>query len=261
MNKSMSKITKTSKLVFDGVKMTSRDIAELTGKRHDNVVRDIKKEIIELKEIGHLIFEESYYLNLQNKQQPQFTFGKKGAMQLALKYDAVTRFKVIERIEELESKKVALPTNYVEALSHLLESEKQKELILEDNKQLQIENEQLNEYAEEVKPILSYMDSILTSTKTMTVTQIGDDYGLTAQKLNKILHEAQIQYKVNSKWILYKAHKGKKYTTTEHHRIKHKSGDIELRPYTSWTQRGRIVIHNILTGLGHMSINDRALEE
>ncbi|MEK4712289.1 Rha family transcriptional regulator [Sporosarcina sp. FSL K6-5500] len=91
-------------LINSGVKMTSLDIAEIVGKKHYNVMRDIRIEIENLgEEVGQLIFEESTYMNSQNKQQPCYTFGKDGAMQLALKYDAMTRFKVIKRIEELES--------------------------------------------------------------------------------------------------------------------------------------------------------------
>ncbi|MGD9678398.1 MAG: Rha family transcriptional regulator [Vulcanibacillus sp.] len=91
-------------VIENAIQMTSLDLAELTGKRHDNVIRDIKKEIENLgNEIGALIFEETSYTDSQGKQQPCYTFGRKGAMQLALKYDAVTRFKVIEKIEELEN--------------------------------------------------------------------------------------------------------------------------------------------------------------
>lgn len=87
------------------IQMTSLELAEITGKRHDNILMDIRKEISNLgEEIGLLIFKESTYRNAQNKEQPCFNFGRKGAMQLALKYDAVTRYKVIERIEELENK-------------------------------------------------------------------------------------------------------------------------------------------------------------
>ena len=50
--------------------MTSRDISELTGKRHDNVIRDIRVEKEKLDSEGistSLIFEESHYTNSQGK--------------------------------------------------------------------------------------------------------------------------------------------------------------------------------------------------
>lgn len=91
-------------LMISGVKMSSLDLVELIGKEHKNIMRDIRNEIQELgEEIGQLIFEQSSYVNSQNKQQPCYVFGKEGAMQLALKYDAKIRYKVIKKIEELEN--------------------------------------------------------------------------------------------------------------------------------------------------------------
>ena len=48
--------------------MSSVEIAELTGKEHKNVLRDIRKMLEEL-ELGELSFERSY-LSAQNKQMP-----------------------------------------------------------------------------------------------------------------------------------------------------------------------------------------------
>lgn len=86
------------------IEMSSLDLVEVTGKQHAHIMRDIRNEISELGiEVGQSIFGESSYINSQNKQQPCYTFGKDGAMQLALKYDAQTRYKVIQHINKLES--------------------------------------------------------------------------------------------------------------------------------------------------------------
>ncbi len=94
------------------VQMTSLDIAEVTGKRHDHVMRDIRNEIEELgEEISRPIFGESTYRNDRGREYPCYRFGKKGAMQLALKYDPITRYNVLEYVEELENKnKLMSPT-------------------------------------------------------------------------------------------------------------------------------------------------------
>ncbi|MGL5426641.1 MAG: Rha family transcriptional regulator [Cetobacterium sp.] len=85
------------------VAMTSLQVAELTGKRHDNVMRDIEDESEKLGvEISQLIFEESDYLNERGKTYKVYNLSKKGALQLGARYDAKTRFKMIEKIEELE---------------------------------------------------------------------------------------------------------------------------------------------------------------
>ncbi len=98
------------------VQMTSLNIAELTGKRHADVMRDIRKEVEELgEEIAQRIFALGSYLDKNKQERPCYKFGKDGAMHLALKYDAVTRYKVIKHIEELEQAK-KLPVNSTVAL-------------------------------------------------------------------------------------------------------------------------------------------------
>lgn len=60
------------------VLMTSLDIAEVVGKEHKNVMRDIRNEIESLgEEIGQLIFEPTERLDSHNRKQPCYSFGKK----------------------------------------------------------------------------------------------------------------------------------------------------------------------------------------
>lgn len=90
--------------IANEIKMTSLDVAEVTGKEHKNIMRDIRNEIEELgEEVGQLIFEPIERFDSRNRKQPAYEFGKDGAMQLALKYDAQTRYKVIQHINKLES--------------------------------------------------------------------------------------------------------------------------------------------------------------
>lgn len=82
--------------------MTSLDIADATSKQHKHVLADVRKEIEELgEEISQPLFRPSVYTN-RGKEYPCYEFGREGAMQLALKYDAKTRYLVIKKIEELE---------------------------------------------------------------------------------------------------------------------------------------------------------------
>lgn len=104
-----------TELMKTDVRMTSLDVAEIVGKEHKNVMRDIRNEIESLgEEIGQLIFEPTERIDSHNRKQPIYTFGKDGAMQLALKYDAVTRYKVIKRIEELENQSLPQPMSQAE---------------------------------------------------------------------------------------------------------------------------------------------------
>lgn len=104
-------------LIKADVRMTSLEIAEIVGKKHFHVMRDIRKEIDALgDEVGASIFGLTTYTDKSNRETHCYQFGKDGAMQLALKYDAKTRHKVIKRIEELESQPQQLPMNNTKLL-------------------------------------------------------------------------------------------------------------------------------------------------
>lgn len=84
------------------VTMSSREIAELTEKRHDNVRRDIEKM---LEELGEDILKfEGIYLDSMNREQKQYLLNRELTETLLLGYSAPLRLKVIRRLRELEDK-------------------------------------------------------------------------------------------------------------------------------------------------------------
>ena len=101
----------------------------------------------------------------------------------------------------------------------------------------------------EFKPVKDYVDKILSSKSCLAITQIAADYGLSAQELNKILHEAGLQRKVGDQWILYKQHMTKGFTKSETFTFCRSDGRLDSKITTKWTQKGRLEIHSILTKL------------
>lgn len=95
------------KIKGDGFNWSSKELAEWTGKRHDNVMRDIKDEIIKLKEGGMsnftvLNFEDTLYTNEQNGQEYHYyKLTRLGIQQIAMRYSAVVRAKVNMKLEEV----------------------------------------------------------------------------------------------------------------------------------------------------------------
>lgn len=87
-------------------------------------------------------------------------------------------------------------------------------------------------------PIRQYVDTILSSPRTMTTTQIAADYDLTANKLNKILHEEGVQRKVGGQWVLYKHHMGNGYTKSETISITRSDGTPDTVMHTNGPKRG-----------------------
>lgn len=108
------------------VTMTSLEIAELTGKRHDNVIRDIKSMLDGLG-LTHLSFEGSYK-DSTGRALVCFNLPKRETLILVSGYNVELRAKIIDRWQELEDQaKPKLPSNYIEALQALLQSEQEKE--------------------------------------------------------------------------------------------------------------------------------------
>lgn len=141
------------------IKMTSLQLAEVTGKQHKHVIRDIRTEIDQLSGYGaESIFGLSEYKDSTGRSLPMYTMGKKGAMQLALKYDAVTRYRVINYIEELENKKPALP-NYAEALRQLADTIER--------------NEEYKKELQETRPKALFADSVSASESTILVRDMA----------------------------------------------------------------------------------------
>lgn len=120
---------------------------------------------------------------------------------------------------------------------------------------------QLNNKIEEYEPKVRYLDEILDSKDTMTVTQIAKDYGLSARRLNQILHEQGIQYKSGKQWVLYAKHAGKGYTQSKTHSYDKSNGFIGVNVQTVWTQKGRLLIHTTLESLGIVAEMDKDVIE
>ena len=143
-----------------------------------------------------------------------------------------------------------IPKDYPSALRAFADAE-EKRLALE------AENEIQRQQIADFQPIRQYVDEILSSTGTMVITQIAADYGMSARALNKILCEEGIQRKVNGQWILYKEHMGKGYTSSKTVQITHKDGTPDTKINTVWTQKGRLMIHEILKSRGIDAVMDR----
>jgi len=81
--------------------MSSREIAELTGKRHDNVVRDVEKMLNDVAE--PLLKFEGSYIGADNTSRKCYNLPQNLTFTLVAGYRADLRLKIINRWMELES--------------------------------------------------------------------------------------------------------------------------------------------------------------
>ncbi len=82
------------------ITMSSREIADLCEKRHDNVMADINKMLLDIG-IDALKFQ-GIYLDAYNREKPCFNLPKDLTVTLITGYRADLRYKVVKRLEQLE---------------------------------------------------------------------------------------------------------------------------------------------------------------
>ena len=235
-------------------KLDSREVAEMIGKRHDNLVRDIKKYV---EELGNLkiedteFFQGSTYKTTQNKEVPCYLVTKKGCEFIAHKLTGIkgTEFtaKYINRFHQMEE----VIQNHIPQGQELLAL-----AVIEANKVLEEQRVQIGllqtevnvkeQIIGELKPRADYTDKILKNTGLVTMTQIAKDYGMTGQAMNKLLHDLGVQYKQSGQWLLYSKYHGMGYTHSETVDIVRSDGRPDIKMNTKWTQKGRLFLYNLL---------------
>lgn len=121
-----------------------------------------------------------------------------------------------------------------------------------NNQNRQIEEMSVKMSELEKKP--DYLDLILESKETVTVTQIAQDYGMSAKAFNKILMKLGIQHKVNGQWILYAKYLGEGYVHSKTVSITRSNGMKDTVMNTEWKQKGRIFLYNLLKDNGYIPL-------
>jgi len=135
MNGLITALSSTGDAVATPMTMSSREIAELTDKRHDNVVRDIRVMLTELYgEGGILKFEDTHvnpqngqsnfglaeYADAQGKPRSEYRLPKDLTLTLVAGYNVKLRKRIIDRWMELEQAAALgafnIPQTYTAAL-------------------------------------------------------------------------------------------------------------------------------------------------
>lgn len=106
--------------------MSSREIAELTGSTHDNVLKTIRS----LVERGVVSGNETPYIHPQNGQTySQFCLSYRDTMVVVSGYSVELRARIIDRWQELEAQESPVPTSFAAALRLAAEQAERMEML------------------------------------------------------------------------------------------------------------------------------------
>jgi len=98
----------------------------------------------------------------------------------------------------------------------------------------------------ELEPKAEYYDLILNNPSLITIGSTAKDYGMSAQALNKLLHDLKIQYKQSNQWLLYAKYQAEGYVSSDPTTITHTDGSTSVKMNTKWTQEGRLYLYKKL---------------
>lgn len=248
-----------STIIVDDERMTSLQIAEITGKNLFDVMRAIRKMEPAWENVNESKFALVDYKDKKGETRPCYSLNKEECLYIATKFNDEARAKLIKRWKELEEQhqKPSVPQNYLEALKSLVKAEEEKQQLALENKQkdetiitISKANVELGNKITEMLPKVSYYDRILQSNATMTITQIAQDYGMSAIAMNKELESMRIQHNVRGQWILFNQFLKGGYVHSRAIDIIRSDGRHDVKYNTEWTTKGRLFLYEALKTKG-----------
>lgn len=151
--------------------ISSLEVAEMVGRNHADVMRDVRNIIGHLGEsrIAESYFVESTYLNIQNKELPCFLLTKKGCELYGTRMtgEKGTRFAVryIERFNQMEQQLTEMSRPSYEITDPVARATKW----IEEEQQRQ----QLIQTVEEQKPMVMFANAIVGSTSSILIREMA----------------------------------------------------------------------------------------
>jgi Rha family phage regulatory protein len=228
---------------------TSLKVAEIFGKDHRKVCRDIEELSCSI-EFNAANFGRISYTDSMNREQRAYEMTKDGFSFLVMGYTGEKAAKFKEDFIKAFNHNEALLKNpdYILAQAQriLFERVKNAEALLrQKDERLALQEHELKQAA----PKVEYYDSVLQAENTHTSTTIAKELGLnSAQALHKLLSTKGIMFYHEKHWVLFAKYQKLGLTTTRTHvrEVIEKGVTVKKTDLiTVWTEQGRMFLHSI----------------
>lgn len=168
--------------------MSSREIADLVGSRHDKVKQSIER-LAERGVIGVPPLGE--YLDSLGRPAKEFKIGKRDSYIIVAQLSPEFTARLVDRWQQLEQQ-VSNPIVNLTRLDLL------KLALDSEEKRIALEHK-----VEELEPKAQALDLISAGTDTLTLTEVAKILGQKRKDLMARLHAEGWMYRLNGSWVAY----------------------------------------------------------
>ena len=222
--------------------MSSREIAELTGKEHPNVMRDIRGMLEELGEDA-LRFED-IYSDAYGRGQPCFNLPKDLTITLVAGYNTKVRHAIVTRWQELEAQQAqsfAIPKSLPEALRLAAD-------LSEQNERLAIERDTAVRTKAEIGSRREATAMATAAAKAKEVARLKHELGRNQQHATVIAVEKATDRKFAKNAYVALRRVTKEYGLTAVEVVDARYGTVKAWPAVAWREAFGVDLDDLFPG-------------
>ncbi len=210
-------------------RMTSLEIAEVTGKQHKDVMKAIRNMEPAWEKVNGRNFALVDYKDKKGELRPCYSLTKTECLYVATKFNDEARAKLVLRWKQLEEEKLRRemqPMTDLEIMSRAL-------MIMKRN------IEKKEKLIADLQPKADYCDEVLDSVDCLTMTQVAKGLGMTVHDLTTRLLRDGIIYEQSGQYMLYAPYARRGLAASRTHFHRDLFNKVHTRTYLVWTEKGK----------------------
>ena len=204
-------------------RMTSLEIAQLSGKQHKDVLKAIRNMESAWEKVNGRNFALVDYKDQKGELRPCYLLSKTECLYIATKFNDEARAKLVIRWQELEEER-------------LMEMQQPKQKI-QEIRLLACDEEVLDEADDILGEELEKLNR--ESRFCYTPTEIGKVFGLDGRDLNSFLADQKIIRWTRGQWQLTQKYLHRELTANRYSYVHGRDGRRKLVSRLVWTEKGR----------------------